>query len=227
MRVRVTMDLSKPLKRRMKLRKTGNEWFWITFKYENAPVFCFICGLLGHSDKFCSQLFDKPENEIVRPYGAWMRAPLRRQTKMIGAKWLRTGEDEFTSEKGTGVNSQQQNPKVTGGEVDLEPKITDMNVDGNRTEGITDNMHLGGDNSVTSNLNDQISGENSGKAGKRNITILENKKRRTNSGHVIGPSTELDVDSEGEEWENRDQESEGGPKNVNGAGSGDRARLAL
>lgn len=227
MRVRVTMDLSKSLKRRMKLRKSGNEWFWITFKYENAPVFCFICGLLGHSDKFCSQLFDKPENEIVRPYGSWMRAPLRKQTKLIGAKWLRTGGDEFTSEMGTGENSQQQNPKVTGEGVDLGTKITDMNVDRNITEGITDNTQLVGDNSVTSNLNVQISGEKCGKAGKRNVMILENKKRRTDSGHGIGPNTELDGDSDGEEWENMDQESGDGPKNVNGAGSEDRARLAL
>lgn len=57
--------------------------------------------------------------------------------------------------------------------------------------------------------------------------ILENKKRRTDSGHGIGPNTELDGDSDGEEWENMDQESGDGPKNVNGAGSEDRARLAL
>lgn len=228
MRIRVTMNLSKPLKRRMKLRKSGNEWVWITFKYENVHVFCFICGLLGHSDKFCSQLFEKPENEIVRPYGIWMRAPLRRQTKLIGAKWLRTGGDDFTTaEMGTWGSSQQQNPVVSGKGVDLGAKITDMNVDRNRIESSTDNMQLVGDNSVTSNLNVQISGEKIGKAGKRNVTIMENKKRRTDSGHVIGPNTELDVDSEGEEWENMDQESEGGSKNVNGAGSEDRARLAL
>lgn len=47
LRVRVTIDLSKSLKRRMKVRKTGNDWFWIVFKYENAPTFCFICGLMG------------------------------------------------------------------------------------------------------------------------------------------------------------------------------------
>lgn len=48
LRVRVKVDLSKPLKRRMKVRKAGNEWFWILFKYENVPTFCFICGILGH-----------------------------------------------------------------------------------------------------------------------------------------------------------------------------------
>lgn len=50
MRIRVIIDLSKPLKRRMKVRKSGGEWIWITFKYENLPTFYFICGFLEHSD---------------------------------------------------------------------------------------------------------------------------------------------------------------------------------
>lgn len=95
LRVRVTMDLPKPLKRRMKVRKAGDGWEWIMFKYENLPTFCFICGLLGHSEKFCSVLFEKTEEEITKPYGVWMRAPLRRQTKLIGAKWLKEGSSAF------------------------------------------------------------------------------------------------------------------------------------
>lgn len=76
--VRVTIDLSKPLKRRMKVRKIGDEWFWINFKYENVPTFCFICGLLGHSDRYCGRLFDTPKIEIIKPYGIWKKAPFRR-----------------------------------------------------------------------------------------------------------------------------------------------------
>lgn len=76
--MRVSIDLSKPLKRKMKLRKSGGEWIWINFKYENVPMFCFICGIIRQSEKFCSKLFDTPENEIVKPYGAWMRAAPRR-----------------------------------------------------------------------------------------------------------------------------------------------------
>lgn len=53
LRIRVSMDLSKPLKRKMKIRKFGNEWGSITFKYENVPTFFFICGVLGHSEKYC------------------------------------------------------------------------------------------------------------------------------------------------------------------------------
>lgn len=107
MRVRVRINLAKPLKRRMKVRKSGNDWQWIVFKYENVPNFCFICGLLGHSDKFCGRLFDTPENEIVKPYGTWMRASFHRQTKLIGAKWLRTGNEEDDRNKQSELGDSQ------------------------------------------------------------------------------------------------------------------------
>lgn len=76
------------------MRRAGNEWYWIVCKYENVPTFCFICGLLGHSDKFCSRLFDMQEGEISKTFGPWMRATLRRQIKMIGARWLRDGNED-------------------------------------------------------------------------------------------------------------------------------------
>lgn len=111
LRIRVTFDLSKPLKGRMKLRKSGNEWGWITFKYENVPTFCFICGIMGHSEKYYGQLFEKSESEIVKPYGVWMKAPVRRQTKMIGSKWLRNGDGVFPGRTNEDEGTQTQNPK--------------------------------------------------------------------------------------------------------------------
>lgn len=55
--VRVRIDIEKPLRRKMKLKKKGGEWFWINFKYEHAPTFCFIYGIIGHSEHFCPKLF--------------------------------------------------------------------------------------------------------------------------------------------------------------------------
>lgn len=77
-RIQVTIDVNQPLKRRMKIKKAADDWYWISFKYENVPLFCFICGVLGHSEKFCSRLFDTREADIVKPYGPWMRAPLKK-----------------------------------------------------------------------------------------------------------------------------------------------------
>lgn len=88
LQVRIAIDVRKPLKQRMKIRK-GNDEFWATFKYERLPQFCFICGMLGHSDRFCDRLFNTLVEEIVKPYGASMRAPDRKQSKQIGSKWLR------------------------------------------------------------------------------------------------------------------------------------------
>ncbi|XP_052292008.1 uncharacterized protein At4g02000-like [Citrus sinensis] len=69
MRIRVSIDVRKPLKRRMRLKKSGGEWVWIDFKYERLQVFCFICGLLGHTERQCPSLYDYPEGDIIKPYG--------------------------------------------------------------------------------------------------------------------------------------------------------------
>ena len=43
-RVRVSLDVRKPLKRRMKIKKPGGDWYWVNFKYERLPTFCYHCG---------------------------------------------------------------------------------------------------------------------------------------------------------------------------------------
>ena len=90
MRIRVSLDVRKPLKRRMKLKKFGNEWIWIDFKYECLHVFCFICGLLGHTEKQCPSLYDCHESTITKPYGQWMKASTRRNNMNSSEKWLRS-----------------------------------------------------------------------------------------------------------------------------------------
>lgn len=217
MRIRVTLDINKPLKRRMKIRKSGNEWIWITFKYENVPTFCFICGLMGHSDKFCSRIFDTPENEITRPYGTWMRAPFKRQTKMIGAKWLRNGEEDASGKESAGGN--------TGSGEKSTPKNQEMGTVGVKDgDTIIQNM-AGGE--LSGNLKTQSAqvGGNIFTNSKR-VTILKNKKRRTEAGfeNPMDLNTELCLDSDGEDNISMDQDANVVSKNLFGAGSGERAR---
>lgn len=49
--IQVAIDVRKTLKRRMKLKKAGGDWILVDFKYERLNTFCFICGLLGHTEK--------------------------------------------------------------------------------------------------------------------------------------------------------------------------------
>ncbi|KAL8094551.1 hypothetical protein AgCh_036179 [Apium graveolens] len=85
MRIRVSINLDVPLKCRMKLKMAGDKWFRVNFIHENVPMFCFICGILAHSENFCHKLFEAPEGEIIKLYGPWMRAPFKSQVKPIGS----------------------------------------------------------------------------------------------------------------------------------------------
>lgn len=57
MRVRVRMDVRKPLKREKKIKRPGEQPVTCSFKYEKLPTFCFICGVIGHVERNCEIRF--------------------------------------------------------------------------------------------------------------------------------------------------------------------------
>ncbi|CAN1797686.1 hypothetical protein LINPERHAP1_LOCUS21380 [Linum perenne] len=65
MRIRVRVDVRKPLRREKKVRKVGGEALMCKFQYER----------LGHTDKFCEVLFRVPENQIIQLWDKSLRAP--------------------------------------------------------------------------------------------------------------------------------------------------------
>ena len=74
MRIRVLIDISKPLRRGAKVRlgKDGDV-VWVDVRYERLPDFCFICGCLGHVLRDCltENLADSTGNQA---YGVWLKA---------------------------------------------------------------------------------------------------------------------------------------------------------
>lgn len=226
LRVRVTIDLSKPLKRRMKIGKAGDVWDRILFKYENVPTFCFICGLIGHSEKYCNCLFEKSETEIEKPYGVWMRAPFRRQTKLIGAKWLRDGGEDTSRNTVDGKEKYQERE--------------DNSVARNQGQGYASENYGGshyhhndkGTDSGFSNSKDQCNKPPNVNA---DIIIIENKKRKTDNG--LDQNIELGKENTTkvglpEETTEMDHDLDNisdnilGSKNVEKAGSGKGVRLS-
>ena len=53
LRIIVDLPIEKPLRRGGHVVNKSGEKFWITFRYERLPTFCYLCGLLGHDDKHC------------------------------------------------------------------------------------------------------------------------------------------------------------------------------
>lgn len=78
----------------MKIKKVGETWSWANFKYEKLPSFCFFCGILGHTDKFCEKFFDYPDKSVEKLFGAWLRAPFKKPMRDFGDRWLRS-DDSF------------------------------------------------------------------------------------------------------------------------------------
>ena len=46
--------------------------YWVDFRYERPPTFCYICGILGHDEKHCQA---SPMEQLSgRQYGEWLKA---------------------------------------------------------------------------------------------------------------------------------------------------------
>ena len=77
MRIRIGVNLTKPLCRGRKIHHEDGEIGWVRFKYERLPNMCYWCSQLTHSDKECD-LWVRSKGSLTendRQYGAWLRAP--------------------------------------------------------------------------------------------------------------------------------------------------------
>ncbi|KAL0287743.1 UNVERIFIED_CONTAM: hypothetical protein Scaly_2755900 [Sesamum calycinum] len=74
--IRVAIDITKPLKRALKIRTVLGHDHLITFTYERLPNFYYFCGCLGHLSCQCElQLQESFQDPGANPpYGHWLRA---------------------------------------------------------------------------------------------------------------------------------------------------------
>jgi hypothetical protein len=75
LRIRVEIDLVKPLERGRALRLEGKS-YWVSFRYEKLPMFCFECGRIVHGDKGCPipRRTRMSAAEDVKQWGVGLRA---------------------------------------------------------------------------------------------------------------------------------------------------------
>ncbi|KAL2892758.1 hypothetical protein RDABS01_008667 [Bienertia sinuspersici] len=71
-RVRVNVDVRKPLIQKVKIKMRGGMEDYFDVKYEKPPLFCFYCGKIGHGTKDCDEC--KEEDKPTLKYGVWMKA---------------------------------------------------------------------------------------------------------------------------------------------------------
>lgn len=76
LRMKVTIDINKPLCRGRLISLSHGEQSWVSFKYKRLPNICYQCGCLKHGDRDCD-LWIESEGNLTKEsqvYGAWIRA---------------------------------------------------------------------------------------------------------------------------------------------------------
>lgn len=109
LRVRIFLDVSKPLARGRLLHLQGKS-VWVAFKYEKIPKFCYNCGVIRHGKLGCSAQGRRrnPGSDSDQPYGPWLRVsfPNRRGggeerferahvSQNVGRKWRKGNSGGF------------------------------------------------------------------------------------------------------------------------------------
>jgi hypothetical protein len=110
MRIRVQIDVRKPLKINHKVKDKAGAWCTVKFKYEKLGVFCFVCGIMGHTENKCEILFAKEHDDCIREWSSEIRADLRRQGGRVTSKWLREEGGGITEQGGSRSSGQSNFP---------------------------------------------------------------------------------------------------------------------
>lgn len=101
MRIRIRLDVRKPLKRKKKIVKKDGKEFTVTCKYERLGDFCCSYGMVTHTDRFCRKSLDNKGTEGGKEWGLWLKAPPRRVANQGQSRWLRNeGDDTWESRIG-------------------------------------------------------------------------------------------------------------------------------
>ncbi|XP_037496906.1 uncharacterized protein LOC119371218 isoform X2 [Jatropha curcas] len=89
LRIKVKLDIRKPLKRKKKLIALSGEVYYVRFQYEKVFTICFLCGRIGHTESFCDLRLSKPREELILAWDDSLRAPVRRGARRQSS-WIRS-----------------------------------------------------------------------------------------------------------------------------------------
>lgn len=121
LKVKIWFDITSQIRAGLYIGNEVDGVNWVDFRYENLPMFCFGCGLVGHTEDNCSSpsSFKLTANEgSTNPRGAWLRS------KAFGRRVLDRKEKMFSSNPLKSVSRSCFSPIPKG----LKKKMANLNM---------------------------------------------------------------------------------------------------
>ncbi|XP_059458313.1 uncharacterized protein LOC132187906 [Corylus avellana] len=102
LRVRIRLDLSKPLSRGRTINLRGKS-LWIAFQYEKIPQYCYTCGVIKHGKQGCGGTAGWRINggEKKVEFGLWLRVPSPTRRHGRGGGWATGSGNRYGDPAGT------------------------------------------------------------------------------------------------------------------------------
>ena len=100
LRIRVDVNITKPLMRGKMIQIEGMEKGWVYFKYERLPIYCYQCGILGHQERECHKAkkgcISSEEDDFQFGPWLWVVGPkINRGRTSHSKSKLREAEDDI------------------------------------------------------------------------------------------------------------------------------------
>ena len=111
------IDILQPLCRGRKARRADGKEFWISFKYERLPNYCYWCGRLTHAEKEC-ELWLRSKGSLrceTQQYGAWLWAPMDKPIRRVEVRAEgRSNVPRWGQPQSQTANTQVAEPPLAG-----------------------------------------------------------------------------------------------------------------
>lgn len=124
-KIKITFDINQPTRAWMYIDNDQDGITWVDFRFENLPLFCFGCGLIGHNLKNCKNQ-PIPIEGGTNPRGAWLRS------KDFGRRVVECKEKTLCNNPLRSMSGGKFSPIPKG----LLSKMTDLNI--RKTKGLFD-----------------------------------------------------------------------------------------
>jgi hypothetical protein len=149
-KIRVGINIEEPIRHGMFIGNTRDGINWVDFRYENLPMFCFSCGLIGHNQENCVNPALELSKEGVNPRGPWLRS------NIFGKRVHENRDKRFHSNPLQSASGGQFSP-IPKAMIDMlaKMKLEEDMEEQNQTKQQATNTTEAGTFKTTTNLNQQ------------------------------------------------------------------------